>query len=118
MTAEPVDLGHGHTLTWAAWQPDRELNPQYAHLPDIEKCTGIIRHPVGPGGPGCGQDARYEQGYCTSAFSVDSEVARELFAERALWQVSCWESLSLSPSILCMCCGDHGFIQGGLWAPA
>lgn len=109
-----IDLGHDHFLTWASWEPDRELNPQYAHLPDVEKCTGIIRHPLRGD-----DDQEYCQarGFCRGTFSVDSEVTRELFPERALWQVSCWEPLTMSPSILCHC-GDHGFIQGGRWVPA
>jgi hypothetical protein len=112
MTAEPIDLGHGHTLRWTVWKPDRELNPQYEGIPDLEKCTGIIAHPLRPDDEQC-----RDLGYCRGAFTPESETTRRLFPEQALWQVSCWEPLTVSPSILCHC-GDHGFIQGGCWVPA
>ncbi len=39
-----IDLGHDHQLKFVGWHPDRELNPQYAHLPDIEKCGATVEH--------------------------------------------------------------------------
>jgi hypothetical protein len=112
---EMIDIGHGHFLRWASWSPDRDLNPQFAHLPDVEKCTAIIRHVplrADDDNHGCQQ-----RGYCEAAASMDGPVTRELFSEHALWQVESWEPLTLSPSILCHC-GDHGFIRDGRWVPA
>jgi hypothetical protein len=37
---------------------------------------------------------------------------------RALWQVVNLEPLTLSPSLLCQLCGDHGFIRDGRWVAA
>jgi hypothetical protein len=34
------------------------------------------------------------------------------------WVVESREPLTLSPSILCLTCGFHGFIRGGKWVPA
>lgn len=112
--SDVIDLGSGHTLRFASWCPDRNLNPQYAGLPDVEKCTAIIRHELRPDD---NQDFCRERGFCESAASLDSEVTRQIFPEQALWQVDSWEPLTLSPSILCHC-GVHGFIRGGRWVSA
>lgn len=34
------------------------------------------------------------------------------------WAVESEEPLTLSPSILCRACGDHGFIRNGKWVRA
>lgn len=34
------------------------------------------------------------------------------------WVVESEEPLTLSPSLLCMTCGHHGFIRDGKWIPA
>ena len=39
-----IDLGDGHTLRFTCWKPDRELNPQYADLPDVERVGAIVSH--------------------------------------------------------------------------
>lgn len=31
------------------------------------------------------------------------------------WTVECYDPLTLSPSLLCGICGDHGFIRNGEW---
>jgi len=35
-----------------------------------------------------------------------------------IWQVLSMEPLTLSPSLLCRTCGNHGFIREGKWVPA
>jgi hypothetical protein len=114
MTAERIDLGDGHSMTWAAWSPDRELNPQFADLPDVEHCTAIVRHDLRPDDdqPHC-----RERGFCEGAATADSPVTQKLFPAEARWQVESWEPLTLSPSILCHC-GDHGYIRNGCWVSA
>lgn len=104
--AEVIDLGHGHSLTWLSWAPDRSLNPQYKHLPDVERYGAIIRHPAKKPGV-CGGCA---------AIHFDGPVQREL-GEKVTWKIESWEPLTLSPSLLCAC-GDHGFIREGRWVPA
>lgn len=108
MTAD-LDLGEGHTLAWSDWNPDLELNPQFAHLADHlpARFTALIFHTAPDGSP------------CSSAATLDTEIARLAgFADRSLWQVESMEPLTLSPSLLCGRCGDHGFIRGGTWVPA
>jgi hypothetical protein len=103
-----LDLGDGHTLTFTSWHPDRELNPQYADLPDIEKCGAIVGHPRADG----------KEGRCWSGIYFDSEAVRRVFGDKQIWQVNSWEPLTLSPSLLCRECGDHGFIREGKWIRA
>jgi len=38
--------------------------------------------------------------------------------ERSRWQLVNLEPLTLSPSLLCNLCTDHGFIREGRWVPA
>jgi len=35
-----------------------------------------------------------------------------------VWKVESMNPLTLSPSILCRTCGNHGFIREGKWVPA
>lgn len=112
MTAARADLGAGHWLEYTAWAPDRELNPRYAHLPDEPRWGAIVGHPLRDGDTQC----RW-RGECVGGVTFDGEVQRQLEPAAHLWQVSSWEPLTLSPSLLCHC-GDHGFIQQGRWVPA
>jgi hypothetical protein len=100
----PLDLGHDHRLRWTSWAPDRDLNPQHADLPDVERFGAILWHRRGDG---------HE---CEGSITFDGEVARQLGIEPR-WTVEAWEPLTLSPSILALC-GDHGHIRGGRWVPA
>ena len=103
MTGEAIDLGSGHTMVYTCWCPDRELNPQYAGIPDIEKIGVIVD--TGNG--------------CQSVALFDLPGVREVLGpDRPVWQVESWEPLTLSPSLLCRLCGDHGFIRAGRWVPA
>lgn len=38
--------------------------------------------------------------------------------KRRLWTIDQLEPLTLSPSLLCTACGDHGFVREGRWVPA
>lgn len=38
--------------------------------------------------------------------------------EPITWTLHSLEPLDISPSLLCLICGDHGFIRGGKWIPA
>lgn len=110
MARDVIDLGDEHTLTFMAWAPDRDLNPQYDGIPDVERFAASIEH------------RRPDNGErCTGAVTFDGEVARELAARgsynQARWTVESWDPLTLSPSVLCEC-GDHGFIREGRWVRA
>lgn len=102
-----TDLGHDHSYKFTSWNPDRELNPQFADLPDVPKFGLIVRHLTADG-----QN-------CMGGVTFDGEVQRRLVPEQARWQVVSLEpaTLEISPSLLCHC-GDHGYIRGGRWVPA
>jgi hypothetical protein len=103
--SDSLDLGHDHMLRYTTWAPDRELNPQYADLPDVKWIGAIIAHRKADGE------------LCEGAIFFDSETARRVFPDKSRWTVESWEPLTLSPSLLCSC-GDHGFIREGKWIPA
>lgn len=93
-----LDLGDDHALSWTCWKPDRELNPGYADLPDVERLGALIPH-----------------GTCCGSVMFDEPATARLFPDHPKWKVESWEPLTLSPSILCRLCGDHGFIKQGKW---
>jgi hypothetical protein len=112
MSQEPLDIGHGHTLSFYRWAPDRDLNPQYDGLADLDPAGAFINHPRMDGTGDC-------------AGAVDFDVPQE-YKDRwgkwgnrhAYWTVESLEPLTISPSVLCVTCGDHGFIREGRWIPA
>lgn len=101
-----LDLGDGHYLEYTHWSPDRNLNPQYAHLPDKQKISALIYHKI------------TKDGYCPGQVFFDCQQAREVFPNHPRWKVESEDPLTLSPSILCKICGDHGFIKEGKWKRA
>lgn len=102
----PLDIGHGHTLQFTRWEPDRELNPQYADIPDVERYGAIIGHTAQDGSP------------CAGAVTFSGSVQERLEPGRPKWDVQNWDPLTINPSVLCRRCGDHGFIRDGKWVPA
>jgi hypothetical protein len=109
-----TDLGEGHSLQFMAWSPDRELNPQYAHLPDVEKFGAIVGHRLRDGDANA---ACVQRGRCWAAITFSGPVQQEIEHGRAVWDVASWDPLTITPSLLCHC-GDHGFITGGRWVVA
>src|SRR6185312_12746472 len=83
MSAEPVDLGDGHSLRFVQWSPDRALNPQCADRPDINPCGAIVDHDL-PGG-----------GTCSGVLYFDLPGMAELFPDRPRWTVESIEPLTL-----------------------
>lgn len=105
MRRDWIDIGGDMEIAFTAWRPDRDLNPQYAHLPDTDKLGLMIR---------CKHDHR-------GSLMFDGPVAREVFPGHPMWQVVSLEPLTLQPSIR-MNHGDagecHGFIENGRWRDA
>ena len=104
--ADSIDIGHGHTIRFTQWAPNRELNPQYADLPDVDPWGLLVDHAKPGGGPCDG-----------GAVTFDSAVARQVDPARPKWTIESLDPLTISPSLLCQC-GDHGFIRDGRWVPA
>jgi hypothetical protein len=106
-----LDLGHGHTLKFTRWAPDdlpANRERYGVPLPCVEKAGAFIRHPRPDG-----------TGECEGSIDFDlPEIRAAGLGSNALWTVENWDPLTLSPSVLCRGCGDHGFIRGGRWVPA
>jgi hypothetical protein len=101
-----LDLGDNHWLSFTIWKPNREINPQLAHLPDDDHIGGIISH-LKPDGT-----------LCEGSIWFEGPVTKEVFANHPRWTVTGpWEQMTCNPSFLCHC-GDHGFIRDGKWVRA
>lgn len=102
MSAEffPQDLGDGYSLRFYSWKPERELNPQYDGIPDLDVAGAIMRCKHGNEG-----SINFDRG----------DVYKEILSG-PYWTVESWEPLTLSPSIDSGCC--HGYIREGRWVTA
>jgi hypothetical protein len=103
-----IDIGSGHTIEKICWKPNRVLNPKYEGIPDIEWYGIIINHPAPATGEPCSGSV---------TFRSDVAIAYER-PGRDMWDVQSFDPLTISPSVLCTACGDHGFIRDGAWIPA
>lgn len=96
-------------MRYVSWGPDRDLNPDVAHLADEERHGAIVGHLHGDGAE------------CEGFVGFDTPAGR-LSPERPHWIVEQVEPLTLSPSILMDPakggCGLHGFIRDGRWVSA
>ena len=108
---DPLDFGQGVTGRFISWAPDRDLNPQYADVPDVDRYGLVHTHPRPDG-----------QGTCSSMLTFDGDVSRRIDPDKPRWTVESLEPLTLSPSIRCSPdkggCGIHGYIREGRWVPA
>jgi len=104
-----IDLGDGHTLSWVGWHPD-DLPANRERfgvpLPSLERMGASIAHKKPDGSD------------CWGHIYFNLPEVRAHFPASNIWQVESWEPLTISPSVLCMLCGDHGFIRGGRWVRA
>lgn len=96
-----LDLGSGFTLRFFRWAPDRELNPQYSDLPDVEKMGFLLT---------CRHNVEW------SILFNHGEKYERVFPNRPKWKVENFDPLTISPSVNCGCC--HGFIKEGKWIDA
>lgn len=104
-----VDLGHDHSLRFFRWAPDdlpANRERYGVPLPVVEKAGAIVTHKAPDGSE------------CSSGVHFDLPQLGEAGLGSHVWQVESWEPLTLSPSLLCRRCGDHGFIRDGRWIPA
>jgi len=129
VTGAKHDLGSGVYFRWLAWAPDRELNPQYADLPDNDRTGIVVGHYHEEGTCArhdspekCAQNPSWCSNECEGAVLFDTPENRRGSPGRPLWQVESLEPLTISPSILYSTekggCGLHGFIREGRWVGA
>jgi hypothetical protein len=100
-----LELGLDHWLSFTVWKPDRDVNPQYADLPDNDRIGAIISH------------KKQDGSWCQGTMWFDCEQVRKAFPGHHTWTVVSFDPLTCSPSFLCHC-GDHGFIRDGKWVTA
>lgn len=108
-----VDLGDGHSFSYTRWNPDDtipENREQFGFpTPCVERVGAIIYHSKPDGSP------------CWGHVYFDIPEVRRFpksFPDAVVWQVQSWDPLTISPSVLCKLCGDHGFIRDGKWVRA
>ena len=99
-----IDIGRNHSIQFVSWAPDRQLNPQFAGIPDDARAGAKVYHP----------NLKNPAEECVSYIGLNPA----LNTDHATWTVEGWEPLTISPSLLCTVCGDHGFIRQGKWVPA
>lgn len=92
MSDLPIDLGHGVSMAWGTRNGERVGLLERHATPDGEECTGSV--------------------------AFDMPGAEEWRPGGPFWHVESWEPLTISPSVLCRTCGNHGFIRNGRWVPA
>lgn len=112
MSAEPVDLGHGHSyrITVGSVGSFPELFPETTYMDgrgESVTVVGIIESHARPDGELC-------EGYVSFCRPLRPS---EVEVRRPVWSVESLDPLTISPSVLCGC-GAHGFIRQGRWVPA
>jgi hypothetical protein len=58
------------------------------------------------------------KGRCGGFVMLDVPESEPFRAGGPLWTVESTDPLTLSPSLLCRACGNHGWIRNGTWVPA
>ncbi len=89
-----VGIGGDHSIEFVEYEGDAFAGMNDYHVrPDGTECKGFIA---------------IEGGKWAQAFD----------GMLATWKIESHEPLTLSPSLLCRVCGDHGFIRNGKWEKA
>jgi hypothetical protein len=93
MKEERIDIGGGHEIAFVSYRDDpRAALNDYHKTPDGKDCHGFIS---------------FRGGAWANTFKDNPE--------HQAWDVQSWEPLTLTPSLLCRACGDHGHITNGKW---
>lgn len=103
--SDTIDFGDGVVGRWCSWKPDRSIESnrvRYDGIADVEHFGMSLEHLTPQGTP--------HEGFIT----FDTPAARLVSPGFPTWQVSSWEPLTCTPSVLCSC-GWHGFITNGKW---
>lgn len=93
MDEHVIDLGDGHTLTFAQYEGEVSGCSIAHKKPDGSDCDGWVA-------------------FAGRAWS------RAFSGNIATWTVESEKPLTLSPSVRCRACGDHGFVRDGRWVRA
>lgn len=94
--SDVIDLGDNHILTFCSYEGESRVACNIKHLTkDGNECNGFIAF----------RGRAWEK-----TFTVPNTITA--------WDVIQDEPLTLTPSILCRGCGDHGFVTNGRWIKA
>lgn len=92
---DEVDLGDGHRLIFSDFEGQRHVGAMIEHRR-----------------PGDGMD-------CGGWLPFADRAWAEPFGDRIeTWKVEQDEPITLSPSVKCRLCGDHGYVRNGRWEKA
>lgn len=93
-----------------------QLGGGYTCMPMVREKDGPVigAYVTGPAGPGCPYNPHGPR--CTGHIRFDVPEAPNDGAPR--WAVELFEPLTISPSVLCHCGYQHGFIRNGRWENA
>lgn len=94
--SEELDLGDGHKIVFADFNGQARVGGNVKHPPVEGKCSG--------------------DGW----ISFEGRAWALSFSGGVIptWKIESEDPLTLSPSILCRACGDHGHIRNGKWERA
>lgn len=98
----PLDFGHGVLGRWTVDRQGERVGVHYSHP---------MPNPPVPGRR------------CMGGIIFDTPEARAAIPEHfargsGVWQLHSLDPLDVSPSLLCVTCGHHGFIRQGAWVEA
>lgn len=92
---DEIDLGDGHRMIFTSYKGEKRVGANVAHPPVEGKCGG------------------------ESFVVFEGRAWAQTFEGGiATWKVEADEPITLSPSLLCRACGDHGFVRNGQWVRA
>ncbi len=96
MSETRINIGGGHEIEFVSYKNDARAAINDYHIkPDGEPCSGFIS---------------FRNGAWAKEFEGNPD--------HQSWEVQSWEPLTITPSLLCRVCGDHGFITNGRWVKA
>lgn len=96
MTDIVIDLGDNHTIEFTSYKDDDRAGAIVTHLtPEGKLCESYITM------RGRAWDAEFKNN-----------------PPIASWELVSDNPVTLSPSLACRACGDHGFIREGKWVKA
>ena len=93
---DQIDLGDGHTIEFSSYEGDHRAGAIVTHKkPDGETCESFISF------RGRAWATQFKDGLAEGSWDLVSD-----------------DPVTLSPSLACRVCGDHGFVREGRWVRA
>lgn len=92
-----IDIGGGHEIEFVSYNGDEKaaINDYHHSADGKTACQGFIS---------------FRGGAWAKKFENNPD--------HQAWDVQSFEPLSITPSVLCRSCGDHGHITNGKWVKA